>query len=467
MKNLYYICAIICGIMAVSCEKSNGEINENHIKEPVLTYSEPLTYASLEDMRNSIYSGSMDVKSSDFISYAETVMQEDGYDDLPWSIRSEAFASILNVDGEVIFDNTFLKLCRFGVIYAPIDKIEKARLYASYEDCQNLVSLAADIPSYLSTADYTYSFIDDPDIFVYDSFGIITGEDTRSLETKAPIIETEFKEYMCDQEDLLVNNDNNLKWKKNFNVVSDSEQKHYFTSDICNDTRIFQDNYGIYSESGVVTKTMKKKLIWKKFENTLYAGITDLVLHEEYVKVEPKSQFESKPFGCLGFHLFMANIAGEIGNRELILATISGYSKGQILGMTNGDYESLKEDILAWASQNGYNSTKLDGIRFYIEDKNRDEDDKHTGECYIRLNNEESTKVTEDMKILMNFFWGGANIKAKESLVHDSVAYATIELGDKNTYHIEKVIMYGYSVYNGESKGSKLIYNYDDSKIFE
>lgn len=101
MKNLYYICAIICGIMAVSCEKSNGEINENHIKEPVLTYSEPLTYASLEDMRNSIYSGSMDVKSSDFISYAETVMQEDGYDDLPWSIRSEAFASILNVDGEV------------------------------------------------------------------------------------------------------------------------------------------------------------------------------------------------------------------------------------------------------------------------------------------------------------------------------------------------------------------------------
>ena len=457
MKNLYYICAIICGIMAVSCEKSNGEINENHIKEPVLTYSEPLTYASLEDMRNSIYSGSMDVKSSDFISYAETVMQEDGYDDLPWSIRSEAFASILNVDGEVIFDNTFLKLCRFGVIYAPIDTIEKARLYASYEDCQNLVSLAADIPSYLSTADYTYSFIDDPDIFVYDSFDIITGEDTRSLETKAPIIETEFKEYMCDQEDLLKKG-KEIKWKKDFNVVNGDEQKHYFTSDICNDTRIFQDNYGIYSESGVVTKTMKKNLIWKKFENKLHAGITDLILHEEYASFTFHNLLEPihEPVPCLCIHNFTIDIAGETKDRDLVLATVGGYSKNDILNMTNSAYETLKEKIQTWASEKGHPNLELSGIRFYVEVSDKRSD------CYIRLNNEESTKVTEDMKILMNFFWGGANIKAVSSLLNENNPIVTIPLEDNNTYHVEKVIMYGNSVYDNESKGSRLIYNYVD-----
>ena len=450
--------------MVISCEKNNNEIHENDVKESFVAYSEPLKYSSLEDMRNAIYSGNLDVKSSGFVSYAETVMKEDGYDDLPWAIHSESFASILNVDGEVVFNNIFLKLCRYGVIYAPVDKIDKARTYASYDDCQDLVMPASDIPSYLSTDDSTFAFIEDPDIFVYDSFSVIASICMPLLETKAPTIENVFIEYTCDQEDLLVNSNDKIKWKKNFNVASGNEQKNYFSSDICNDTRIFQDNYGVYSESGVVTKTMEKKLSWKKFENKVHAGITDLILHEESVAIYFHSMLETlpEPVPCLCINRFNVDIAGELTNKNLVLATVTGYSKGEILSMTNGAYESLKEKILTWVSTKVNNITELDGIRFYIGTR----DATSTGDCYIRLNNKESNEVAEDMKILMNYFWGGANIKATSALLNDNIAVATIPLNKNNTYHVEKVTMYGYSVYDGESKGSRLKYSYDDSKTY-
>ena len=94
-------------------------------------------------------------------------MQEDGYDDLPWAINSVNFASILNSEGEVIFDDVFLKLCRYGIIYAPVTKIDNARNYALYDECTDLVQMTASIPTYLSDADCTFSFINDSDIYMY------------------------------------------------------------------------------------------------------------------------------------------------------------------------------------------------------------------------------------------------------------------------------------------------------------
>lgn len=460
MKNLYFI-GVLCCLIAVSCEKNINEVHDNNVEKPVSVYSDPAVYASLEDMRNAIYSKDTDVKSYDFVSYAETVMQEDGYSDLPWSINSERFASVLNVDGEVIFNDTFLKLCRYGIIYAPVTKIDKARVYASYETCTDLVTLAADIPSYLSKDDCTFSFIEDPDIFVYDSFGFVSDIDTRSLDTKvlAPN-NAEFKEYDYDQEDILVN-DNNLKWKRNFNVANASEQKINFTSKICNDTRIFQDNYGVYSESGVVTKTMKKNGlgIWSKFENQINAGITDLLLCEEGVNINvskpdsPDQMFRN----IIDINKFKIDIAGELLNRELTFATVRNYTENAVKNMTNGEYENLKEDILDWALQEGVFISNISGIRFFIASKNR---------CYIRLNDEEFSGVAKDERVIMNYFWGGARINGKESLLSVDITGENNIEGMSHPYHVQKVTMYGSSEYEGEEKGSKLIYNYDHDKYF-
>ena len=48
--------------------------------------------------------------SVDLLSYAETVMQEEGYAEQPYAIMSESFGSVLNPDGEVIFGEFALKL---------------------------------------------------------------------------------------------------------------------------------------------------------------------------------------------------------------------------------------------------------------------------------------------------------------------------------------------------------------------
>ena len=409
-------------------------------------------------MMSAINSNNSNVKSTGFISYAETVMQEDGYDDLPWSINSESFASILNVDGEVIFNDTFLKLCHYGVIYAPISKIDKARLYASYETCQDLVTLSLNVPSYISKDNETYSFIEDSDILVFDAFGIVLGINNYSADTKVLAPDNkDFIEYDYDQEDILVTN-NSIKWKKNFNVATGSDQKNYFTSKICNDTRIFQDNYGVYSESGVKTKTMKKNGlgIWVKLENQINAGITDLILCEEGVNITAPHPFEGIIGDYIDINTFKIDIAGELKNRQLTLATVRNFSESKILSMSKGEYENLKGKILEWALSKGVSISNLSGIRFYLgADKNK---------CYIRLNDEESSGVAEKYKVLLNYFWGGGRIEAHDSLLETSITGTNNIYGKSYPYHVQKVVMYGYSKYNNESKGSKLTYNYDHNK---
>ena len=461
MKNIISVLFLGCVLaISISCENSILGTPESVVLDSIPVYSEPLVYESLEAMQIAIFSGNNVVKSSTFVSYAETTMQEDGYEDLPWAINSERFGSVLNKDGEVIFGGTFLKLAKYGIIYAPITKIDKARWYAMHEEALALLTITADIPSYLSTSDPTFSFVDDPDIFVYDSFGLVVDEaDTLETKVLAPS-NTEYKEYDYDQEDILVNN-NNIKWKRNFNVANNSDQKIEFTSNICNDTRIFQDNYGVYSESGVVTKTMKKGGLgtWSKFENPVNVGIIDMILCEEGVNMSltPPTSPELIFGNFVDVNNFKINIAGELENRELILATVTNYTENAALTMSYSQYLTLKETIRDWAVENGVYLSKIDGIRFYIAEQNR---------CYIRLDNREYSEVTKELRATMNYFWGGSRINGRESLLGTSFAWGNDIEGESHPYHVQKVTMYGNSEYAGSKKGSKLIYNYDHSKHF-
>lgn len=461
MKNLNLIFSLSCVlVISLSCENRILGTPETEMLDSALVYSEPLVYESLEDMQNAIFSGNNVVRSSTFVSYAETTMQEDGYSDLPWAINSERFGSVLNKDGEVIFGNTFLKLSKYGIIYAPIAKMDKARWYALHEESRESLIIAADIPSFLSTSDLSFSFVEDPDVFLYDSFGLVADK-KQTLETKVLLpVNTEYIEYDYDQEDILVNN-NQIKWKRNFNVANNANQKIDFTSNICNDTRIFQDNYGVYSESGVVAKTMKKNGlgVWVKFENPVNVGITDMILCEEGVNMSlaPPTSPEHIISDFVDVNKFKIDIAGELANKELILATVKNYSENTVLNMTYSQYQALKETIRNWAQENGLYLSRIDGIRFYVADLNR---------CYIRLDDREYSESAKDLRATMNYFWGGSRINGHESLLNTSFAWLNDIDGESHPYHVQKVTMYGNSEYDGSKKGSKLIYNYDHSKSF-
>lgn len=127
--------------------------------------------------------------------------------------------------------------------------------------------------------------------------------------------------------------------------------------------------------------------------------------------------------------------------------------------MTNSSYNSLKNSIINWAADKGIPVSKLDGIRFYMGDG--------SGKCYIKLNDEVTSGVAEKYKVLLNYFWGGANIKSKESLLGESITGENNIAGKIHLYHVQKVSMYGYSTYDNQSKGSKLIYNYNHKKYYD
>lgn len=117
MKKVFSYLLII-SLLAISCQEKTSIIETVNQVTPASESIPPLKFSSIDELQNTIY-GIRDAASiiegtkaafpvSDFVSYAETVMQEDGYDDRPNAICSEAFGSILNPDGEVIFGENII-----------------------------------------------------------------------------------------------------------------------------------------------------------------------------------------------------------------------------------------------------------------------------------------------------------------------------------------------------------------------
>ena len=100
----YSSIVIFSSIFLVSCEKEENEsVNLSEaLAKKVTQVSNPLHFTNKEDLVatfNNYYEKSeiaSRASSDDFVSYLETVMSEDGYEDLPYAILSDAFGSILN-----------------------------------------------------------------------------------------------------------------------------------------------------------------------------------------------------------------------------------------------------------------------------------------------------------------------------------------------------------------------------------
>ena len=145
--------------------------------------SRPPEFSSKESLLDAIKAFDPDAPATrslvtGFVSYYDSVMQEEDYDERPNAIFSEAFGSILNPEGEVIYGDTFLKVGLQGLFYGPVDVIENIRLLAKSENI--------DINSFekvLVGDNEEYRFIDNPSIYLSDTFGMFSDSPSSDSET--------------------------------------------------------------------------------------------------------------------------------------------------------------------------------------------------------------------------------------------------------------------------------------------
>ena len=135
----YSSIVIFSSIFLVSCEKEENEsVNLSEaLAKKVTQVSNPLHFTNKEDLVatfNNYYEKSeiaSRASSDDFVSYLETVMSEDGYEDLPYAILSDAFGSILNSEGELCFGDNLLHVSDKGILYGPISDSADIRSLAT------------------------------------------------------------------------------------------------------------------------------------------------------------------------------------------------------------------------------------------------------------------------------------------------------------------------------------------------
>ena len=111
-------------------DSCNSITNEQRISSPLEFDSEKDLVAAIEANIDAVQTKA---SNDGFISYYETVMQEDGYDDRQNAIFSDAFGSILNQDGEVIYGNTLIKVGKTGIFYGPVSETALIRQLAENE----------------------------------------------------------------------------------------------------------------------------------------------------------------------------------------------------------------------------------------------------------------------------------------------------------------------------------------------
>ena len=184
--------------MLLSCEKDFRCVmnSDDDGVTDVQKWSSPLKFNSEDDLILAIESniGHIQTKSSNdgFVSYYETVMQEDGYEDRPNAIFSDAFGSVLNQDGEVIFGNTLIKVGKTAVFYGPVSETFQIRQLAELETPMTGLFEREQYPSQFEDV-LAYLFTEDKRIYMCDTFGLYGNDYTDnspegSVSTKAEAI---------------------------------------------------------------------------------------------------------------------------------------------------------------------------------------------------------------------------------------------------------------------------------------
>lgn len=415
---------VACFVTFVSCQKEivcSSENEQEEMSEFEYAISAPLHYETAESLASSIWSGKMAaVKSgSSFVSYSETVMREPGYDDRSNAILSERFGSYLNAAGEVTFGDYLLKVCDYGILYAPVSMADRVR-----ELCEdrNLLSYCGEKVRVedINPAETFYKVDGYDGVYLYDTFNLLSAEESslaEAVETKA-ISPNLVHHYLSGPQ-------------TTFTIPAPGSQKVLFSNaNYCNDTKVFQQNYGFTSDGGLKTKTMKKGFLgtWSKFANPIEGGISFFTIYEwgPFENIHSSTPDINKVgYGSATKYIYSINARGTTP-QEHVPAMISNLiSQGNQL-----------------AQQNGLSIT-MDGIRFVL-------DDDYAVTVFCPL--EDSGTYSK-----IDYSWP-VPINGQTTGIHSYLG-RTPNYGMLN-YYVVGFLAYGQSTMGSEVRGSSVTYNY-------
>lgn len=423
----------LCFLMT-SCEKTvvvNNEIDS--VEEAQNDLSRPLEFSSRESLLDAVKSFDYDASATrsivtGFVSYYDTVMQEDDYDERPNAIFSDAFGSILNPDGEVICDGTFFKLGLNGIYYGPLDETDNIRLLA---ECEEL-----DIDSFdkvLVGDNEEYRSRNYPSVCFSDTFGLFS--ESQTLDSDMVATRSVMATYSDPAAGVIwgdVGHKNGRDMDQDYTWPKGSDQKTKFSSKVANDTKIYKQHYaGLYDESGVKTKTMRKKgIFWNKFTADVTSAVTNVLI------CEAAADFKNNPpYGW--FDVSKTHYKGE----TFMIATkvVPSYIG---LPINSKAVENECNEALKWAKENGADISEVEGVRYIVTSDNNTSP--------VLLKDIVVKKHAAKNTLIFNLLTYGGTFYIDKGIVN---GFRT-----KNAqYHVDFVVYYGFSEYEGEKKGFKLI----------
>ncbi len=398
-----------------------SENEQEEMSEYEYAISDPLHYETAESLASSIWSGKLAaVKSgSSFVSYSETVMLEPGYDDKPNAILSERFGSHLNAAGEVTFGDYLLKVCDYGILYAPVSMADRVRELGRD---QNLLSYCGEkIRVEDINPRETFYKIDGHDgVYLYDTFNLLSVEVSSVAETAGTkAVAPNLIPYSLTGP------------LTTFTTPAPGSQKVLFSdTNYCNDTKVFQQNYGITSDGGLKIKTMKKGFlgIWSKFANPIEGGIYFFTVYEwgPFENIHSSTPDINKvAYGSTTKYIYSINARGTTPQEHVPANISSLINQGNQLAQNNGL------------------SITMDGIRFVLDD-----DYAVTVFCPLEDSGTYS-KIDYDWPVPINGQTTGMH----------SYLGRTPNYGMMN-YYVVGFMAYGQSTRGSEIRGSVVFYNY-------
>lgn len=288
--NLLLTVAVTLSI--ASCSKEQDQLTTKESSVHLFQEKEIRQFSSSEDVVSAMNDYSIQTRSDDgFVSYLETVMEEPGYDDQPYAILSDAFGSLLNPNGELVFGNNLLHVSKYGILYGPYEKSDVIRNLSERDD---LLSLCNSKGYYEPLgSDNFYKVEGYEGIYLYDTFGAIDKENSSDIMTRSndgPYIgRLQCIAVTSTSEETRFRWQENGLWRENwgarFTIPESGKQKQKFSDGKhCNDTKIYHQDYGIATDTGIKTKTMKKRALgyWDKIKGDMEAGIMELSVLETF-----------------------------------------------------------------------------------------------------------------------------------------------------------------------------------------
>ncbi len=448
MNDLIKIFLIVGVLSLFSCSVNKEEIlcaNESELTSETTSVSTPLHFTSASALVDAMNNSTKKVKTrtltaDSFVSYLESVMSEDGYDDLPYAILSEAFGSILNSDGEVEFGDNLIKVSKFGLIYGPVTE---RKTICGLSDDEDLLSKCNGQGWYAPLSNSNFYKVDGyDDIFLYDTFCFLNSDGSNAIAVNSTTIPDFSKiQIQCESRtsmdlfrSLMPNGQIKTDWNATFTIPKSGSQKQKFTNTrYCNDTKIYHQDYGIATDTGLKTKTMKKRKLgyWDKINGDMEAGIVNLVLVEE-------ADFR----GVGAFFINNVNFAGK--NYVVVTEQNRGHSVADVMSTPEKLIVAKVKAAAQVAKENGV-SVEVDAVRFVL-------DDNRAVILFPDKIVRENTK-----KIEMNFRvpFGGTTV--------NGIGIMPVNSGPaigNGVYYVFNVAMYGQTKRDDEVRGTVLEYTY-------